>query len=52
MMIRKIAMAAAIAMCIQPAAYAGKAEADKPFQLTNTSPRFSLKPSRKLPVSR
>jgi len=29
MMIRKIAMAAAIAICIQPAAYAGKAEADK-----------------------
>jgi len=29
MMIRKIAIAAAIAICIQPAAYAGKAEADK-----------------------
>ncbi len=29
MMIRKIAMAAAVALCIQPAAYAGKAEATK-----------------------
>ena len=29
MMIRKIAMAAAVALCIQPAAYAGKAEANK-----------------------
>jgi len=29
MMIRKIAIAAAVALCIQPAAYAGKAEANK-----------------------